>query len=272
MTLPIWKRSGTLAETFWKNGRADFPIYDMHGHMGPHSAIYMKRCEADDMVKHLRRIGVRRLVFSHHQVVLGDSRNAEVAEICRRHPDILRFYVGINPHYPERMKEDLKLFDSWAPYAVGLKFLADYHKVAVTDPAYEYALKVADERALPVLNHTWGFSRFSGGEVMLEIVNRYHRAQFFMGHSIYGQWDCAERCVKESAGNVYLELTAIPGERGVIEMLVNRVGSNRLLYGTDMPWFSEYQGVGGIVSADVSEDDMRNILYRNVEKLLGKDW
>ena len=34
----------------------------------------------------------------------------------------------------------------------------------------------------------------------------------------------------------------------------------------------EYQAVGGVVSADISEDDIRNILYRNADRLLGKDW
>ena len=81
-----------------------------------------------------------------------------------------------------------------------------------------------------------------------------------------------KRCVKESAGNVWLELTAVPGERGRIEDLVRRVGSKRILYGTDLPWFDEYQAVGGVVSADITEDDMRNILYRNAESILGKDW
>ena len=66
--------------------------------------------------------------------------------------------------------------------------------------------------------------------------------------------------------------TGVTGERGRIEDLVRRVGSDRILYGTDMPWFDEYQAVGGVVSADISEDDMRNILYRNAESILGKEW
>ena len=33
-----------------KNGKGDFPIYDMHGHMGPHYAIYFKRCEAPESI------------------------------------------------------------------------------------------------------------------------------------------------------------------------------------------------------------------------------
>ncbi|NMA19998.1 MAG: amidohydrolase family protein [Lentisphaerae bacterium] len=272
MKTAIWEKPGSIAEAYWKHGHADFPVYDMHGHMGCHYAIYFKRCEPADVVAHLKRAGVQRLVFSHHEALWGALRNEKVWEMCRQFPEHLRMYVSINPHFPENIKEDLAKFDQWAPYAVGLKFLADYHRVAVTDKAYEYALKFAEERALPILNHTWGGSACNGGPIMLEVAQKYPRIKFFMGHSIYGDWEYARRVVKETAGNVWLELTAIPGERGTIEKLVEMVGSERLLYGTDLPWFDEFQGIGGVLSAKITEDDMRNILYRNVERIFGKNW
>ena len=273
MTQAVWQKNGSLAEQFWKNGKVeDCPIYDMHGHMGPHYAIYMNRCEADAMVEHMRRIGVKKLVFSHHEVLFGDMRNAQVVGICKKFPDILRMYVGIVPRYPENIKEDLAQFDKWAPYAVGLKFLAGYYNIPVTDKAWKYALDFANERGLPILNHTWGNNPCNGGPVMLEIAQKYENIRFFMGHSIYGDWDYAEKVVKETAGNVWLELTAIPGELGKVEMLVKRVGSERLLYGTDMPWFDEFQGVGGILAAEISDEDKRNILYKNAERILGNEW
>ena len=118
--------------------------------------------------------------------------------------------------------------------------------------------------------HTWGNIPENNGKVLLEAVQKYSRLKFFLAHCIYGEWDYAERCVKESNGNVWLELTAIPGVRGLVENLVNRVGSKRLLFGTDMPWFDEYQAVGGILSARITDEDRHNILYRNAENILGK--
>ena len=66
-------------------------------------------------------------------------------------------------------------------------------------------------------------------------------------------------------------MTAIPGDHGIIEMLCEKVGSEKLLFGTDMPWFDYHQAIGGVVSADISEEDMHNILHCNAEKLFGKN-
>ncbi len=268
----LWEQKDSIAYSLWNTGRVDFPIYDMHGHMGQHPAIFFKRGEPEDMVKHLKRAGIKRLVFSHHLALDGTMRNAEVCEICKRYPDILRMYVSINPNYPEYIKEDLAAMDKWAPYAIGLKLLADYHAHPVNGEKYRYALDFANERGIPVLCHTWGHSQYNGGKVMLDTVQKYPNAKFFMGHSIFGEWDMAERVVKESNNNVWLELTAIPGERGIIKMLCDAVGSERILYGTDMPWFDEYQAIGGVVSSGISEEEMKNILWHNPESILGENW
>ena len=141
----IWEKDGSIAQTLWQTGKADFPIYDMHAHMGKHFAQFHARCEAPEMIRHAQRIGVKRICFSHYSVLRGPASNSVAADVCRKYPDILRMYVGINPNYPERMRRDLADYDKYLPFAVGLKFLADYHKVKVTDPAYAYALDFASE-------------------------------------------------------------------------------------------------------------------------------
>ena len=271
MSSVLWEQN-TIAKALWTTGKVDFPIYDMHGHMGMHPAIYFHRGEPEEMVKHLKRAGIKHLVFSHHLALDGTMRNAEVCEICKRYPDILRMYVSINPNFQDNIKEDLALFDKWAPYAIGLKILADYHGVPCNNEKYKYALDFAEERSLPVLFHTWGRSPYNGGAIMMDVVQKYHKAKLFMGHCIFGEWDYAERVVKESAGNVWLELTAVPGERGLIKRLCEAVGSDRILFGTDMPWFDEFQAIGGVVSSGITEGEMKNILWHNPESILGKDW
>lgn len=268
MKTSIWEKPGSLAEKFWRDGKADFPIYDMHGHMGEHYAIHFKIHSPGSVVEHLKRIGVKRLVFSHHHSLMGGLlRNEKVLDMCKEFPDTLRMYMSIIPQLDDYIREDLKNFDNYLPYAVGLKFLGTYHVPNLGDKRYEYAYAFANERKIPILMHTWGQD-----DTLLPTLQKYPDAKFFLGHSCYGAWEYAARCVKENPGNVFLELTAIPGKRGFIERLVEYVGSENLLFGTDMPWFDEYQAVGGVLAADISDEDKLNILSRNAERILGKEW
>ncbi len=272
MVNAIWERENTLAHEFWVNGRADIPVYDMHGHMGHHPKIFLPGNTPERMREHLLRAGIKRLVFSHHGALHGHTRSEKVVDICRKFPDVFRMYIVINPNFPERIKEDLAQFDAWQPWCVGLKFHSDLHGPLASDPKYRYALDFANERKLLCLYHTWGGKTADNSAELEKVVSRYSRIKFFIGHCFYGEWDKLRPFAEAHPDNVWFELTSIPGDRGRIAELVESVGSERLIFGTDLPWFDEYQAVGGVLAADITDDDRRNILYRNVERILGKEW
>ena len=273
----IWNIPGSLANKFWERGwdfedpaTAPVPVYDMHGHMGSYNAIYFARAEAPEMVKHLMRSGVRRLVFSHHQSLWGEFRNAQVCDIVRKFPDTLRFYISINPHRPQYIEEDIALYDSFKPYVVGFKILPDYHRVKASDPRYSKPLEYANEHHLPVLVHTWTGSPFDDVDELIIIAKRYPNAVFFVGHSFANTAHAAQ--MADVCDNAFFELTSRPGHYGVLEEMVRTIGSNRIIFGTDMPWFDEFQHIGGVLAADISDADKENILYKNIDNLLGKNW
>jgi len=262
--------NSALAREFWEQGRsASCPIYDMHGHMGFYHSIYFPRPEAADMIRTMDECGVRMLAFSHHHALHSPELGNRLAvEAVRRYPDRLRAYCVINPNYPAQVEADLAALDDLIPDVfVGLKFLSDYHGVALTDercrPAWEYA----EERGLLVLAHTWGGSALDGPRVVREVAERYPRVKLLLGHSCHGEWDEAVALARDFS-NVYLELTAVFDDRGVLEKFVREVGSERLLFGTDLPWFDPHQAVGALLSADIDDEDRHNICHRNAEALL----
>jgi len=259
-----------LAREFWECGKsASCPIYDMHGHMGAWSAIYFPRGDVDAMIGTLDECGVRMLVFSHHAALLApDVGNQASVAAVRRYPERLRAYCVINPNYPAQIEADLASFDSRSDVYVGFKFLPDYHQVPLTDPRCRPAWEYADRRGLLVLTHTWGNSPYDGPAVVREIAERYPRVSLLLGHSLHGDWDAAVALARTYA-NVYLELTAVFDDRGVIEKFVREAGADRLLFGTDLPWFDPHHAVGVLLSADISDDDRHAICHRNAERLLG---
>jgi predicted TIM-barrel fold metal-dependent hydrolase len=99
------------------------------------------------------------------------------------------------------------------------------------------------------------------------MAQAYPRAKLLLGHSCHGEWDAAVQLAQDFA-NIYLELTAVFDDRGVLEKLVCEAGSDRLLFGTDLPWFDPHHAIGVLLSADISDDDRHNICHRNAERLL----
>ena len=259
-----------LAAEFWEKGRSEScPVYDMHGHMGEWYAIYFPHAQAADMVRSMDAAGVKLLCFAHHAALLSpDIGNRPAVEAVRQFPDRLRAYMAINPNYPDVIESDLAQFDDMRDVFVGLKMLASYHGVDLRDDRYRVALEFANERALPVLLHTWKGTAHNGPVQVRAIAAKYPRAQFLCGHSFHNDWDEAIAVARECP-NTYLELTAVLGYRGVIDVLCDGVGSERLLFGTDLPWFDEKHGVGALLSTSITDDDVHNICHRNAEKLLG---
>ena len=258
-----------LARAFWEHGRCDdCPVYDMHGHMGPFYAIYFPRPDAADMVGTMDEAGVRMLVFSHHAALFSpELGNQPSIDAVRQFPDRLRAYLAINPNYPERVAADLAAFDRHRDVFVGLKFLASYHGISMTDVRNRAAWEFADERSLLVLAHTWEGADYCGPAQVREIAQRYPHLKLLMGHSLHTNWDAAVRMVRDFP-NTYAELTAVLDDYGAIEKLVDQAGSDRMLFGTDLPWFDPHHGIGCLLSADITDEDRHNILHRNAETLL----
>jgi predicted TIM-barrel fold metal-dependent hydrolase len=208
------------------------------------------------------------LVFCHHDALFcPEIGNAANVEAVRKYPTRLRAYLGLLPHYPEQMARDLADFDRHRDVYVGLKFLAGYYQIPWDAPVFEPAWTFANERRLLVLAHTWAGSAFDGPAMARKIAPLYPHLQLLCGHSFYNDWDAAISIAKEFP-TIHLELTAVLSVRGVLERFVAAGLAKRILFGTDLPWFDPHQGIGAILSADISDDDRHCILHRNAERLL----
>ena len=258
-----------LAKEFYQKGRVEScPVIDIHGHMGPFYGIWMPNPSADEMVRDMDRAGVRLLCFAHHDALLcPDVGNAATVDAVRRHPDRLRGYVLINPNYPDEIASDLNAYDAHADVFVGLKLLASYHQKAWDHPAYVPAWEFADARGLMVLSHTWGGDRYCGEQMVEKIAGQYPNLKLLLAHCLHGRWDAAVQMAR-TFPNVYLDLCAVLDDRGVVETFVDAGLVDRILFGTDLPWFAPHQGIGALLSADITDEDRHKILHRNAEKLL----
>jgi len=256
-----------LIKEFLEKGRSEScPVIDMHVHLGPFQGIYFPNPWPEDMIRTMDRCGVKMVVSSSHAALIDSRENVKMAEVVKKHPDRFRAYWVINPNYPERIDKEIVKFSKMEGF-VGLKFISDYHRYPLTSPRYEAALKYANEHKLLVLMHTWGNSAFDSPALVEKLAGKYSEVTFLMGHSGYGEWEKSIQIARDYP-NVYLELTAAYAVNGVIDWMVKEDGSNKIVFGTDLPWFDPHYGIGCVLFSRITDKDRHNILHRNAEELL----
>lgn len=249
----------------------DCPIIDFHAHMRTSSVGYLPAAEPERMLAAMDDCHVALALFSSHWALESPYHTDDDLEVVRNHPDRFRCYRVARPQN-ESVKHDLEMMELYADFHIGIKFHPDWHKTPMSDKAYAPYWAYADAHKLLCLSHTWGGSAYDGPNEAQKILERYPNLTFIAGHSFHGEWERACE-LAQAYPNLYLELTAVMDDRGALELFCERVGSERILFGCDMPWFSYWYYIGAICSADIDDRDRRNILYRNGMKLLSRyDW
>jgi len=259
-----------LAAAFWEKGRLDddCPIYDFHGHMGLEYNIYFPHASPDAMVESMKRAGTKKLAFCHHRALRYPEAEQENLNAAMKFPDYFLLYHGVIPHKTSP-KEALERVERYKEHYIGFKLHCDYHTTAITDPVYTPFLEYMNEHKLCALMHTWGFSEYDGVEVVAKVAEKYPNIHFFCAHCFHGDWlNGAKLCAQYP--NLNPDLTAVMDDCGAIELFCEHVGSDRVFFGTDLPWFDPQHAVGAILSADITDDDRRNIFYRNGIRLLNQ--
>ena len=252
----------------------DTPVIDFHCHVGSvgRSGFY---AYPDRYVRVMDAAGVDRACVNC--IWFGDHSHANdlVASFMAAYPDRFVGVAFVTPFYPEEAIGELeRAFDT-----LGTKFLKiypDYFGKPQDDPAYFPIYEWCNDRGLAVMSHCYFV--FDKETVTVQrryaaITERYPRIKWVLAHAGAGGGAGTEHHGAIDAArtlpNVYLETAAAWGEHGQIEAVVEAVGADRVLYGSDMPLFDMRNQVARIATADISGEDKRKILGLNAIKLLG---
>ncbi|OHB53034.1 MAG: hypothetical protein A2Y07_06445 [Planctomycetes bacterium GWF2_50_10] len=264
--------SSPLAAEFWQRGYSDdCPIIDFHGHMNEIGCGYLPRCRPENMLKSMDAHNVKMLLFCSHTALMAPALATEMdKKVVEMYPDRFRAYYALNANTTD-IKREFKHFQDNIHIYAGIKMLPDYFKRPINDPTYERFYDLCNDQKLLFLCHTWDNppSIYNGPTQAEEFLKKYPAVTFIAGHSFHPNWKQACRLCN-TYPNLYLELTAVLDERGPLEQLLASCGSQKLLFGTDLPWFNSLHGIGTILSTNMSDDDRKNIFFRNGNRILSK--
>ena len=261
-----------LAQHFWETGKLDCPILDFHAHMHEYAALTFPYTEAVDMAHTMDLCGTRWTLFCSH-IAMYDPFGGEQLQqrVVQEFPDYFRAYHSVISTYTDPDKHLQEMQDHPDVY-VGCKFLCDYYRTPLTASVHAPYLEYLNENHLLALIHTWGGSHCNGSDQVGIVAEKYPNITFICGHSFCDNFDYAYNRLK-NLDNIYYELTAVPIYRGFMERICENAGSDRLLFGSDLPWFATSHSIGCVLSADMTDDDRENIFWRNGDQILKRfDW
>jgi predicted TIM-barrel fold metal-dependent hydrolase len=243
------------------------PVIDMHCHCGSWERTTTPIKGPYAFVKSMNRCGIDKIVFSSFTAIHGETKtgNREAAEWVRKFPDRLFGYCVINPNYPDEVAGELAHCFEHAENFVGLKFHCQLHGAQLHDPGYERALAFASERKLPVLVHGGGQDRWD------EMGQKFPGANFIMAHAC--AWDGRDPVGRQlylrakDNPNIYVDLSGSPAHHHSVAALVDLIGAEKIIYGSDFPMFDFGFEVCRISLSELSDADKRKILSENALRI-----
>jgi uncharacterized protein len=241
-------------------------IFDAHCHLG-RGLDYSVSTES--LLKEMDGCGVERAVIvpADRQIAVANREgNDAVLEAMRQHPDRLTAFCTANPWFGESaLKEIQRAFDLGA---AGLKLHPVLQGFQIIDPVARPVVELAVARRKPVYFHT-GTAVSSPPFQLSELCLRYPEGRFIMGHLAYSDYWNDVVFAYKAAPNMFVETsTHLPV---VVRILVEAVGTERVLYGSNYPMNSMSLEIEKISRYITMAADLERVFASNLERLLAGD-
>jgi predicted TIM-barrel fold metal-dependent hydrolase len=242
-------------------------VIDSHCHMGPVSSFYVSSHDPEEMLGLADKLGIDILCVSHMAAIGPDYKfgNDKIAEGVKRFPDRFFGYAVVNPRYPDDVEPELaRCFGDLG--MKGIKIHATAHgNYPPDEPGYEPVWQYAEKLSVPVLIDV----PEGGYEKLDRVCRKYPMAKILLAHS-GGSYKMADQSIElaKKHRNVYLEITYTPRPYGMIEYLVEMIGAERVLYGSDWAYRDPRSQLGWAGYARIPLSDKKKILGGNMAHIL----
>jgi uncharacterized protein len=250
--------------------RSPIPVADAHGHIGTHPDFPIYAGEPADMVAVMDLLNIEKLAVTSILACYNDCPrgNAEVAQLLKQHPDRFWGYVTVNPNPPGQALAEL---EKWASLHTPplIKFHPSLHKYPVHGKHYRPIWDYAHQTHAVVLVHTWDSDPNCGPLLFPPIAREFPNARILLGHAGVtwrGYMQAMEAA--EAAPNLFLELAGSQHHRLILERAVERMGAERILFGSDLPFLDPSMTLAHVLTAWIPDTAKEQILRTNFLRLV----
>jgi len=252
-------------DAFVKKARSGIPfddevLIDSHCHFGYHFT-YVPYNTPEEIIANMDRIGVRHACFCTLEVgMIGDHtiHNERLAAFARAYPDRISAYFTPGLNYRDRLLDDYIEYDRKG-MNIGMKMHVYRQNFSITDDFLIPVFERINEKNGIVINHDFGIP-----DKLKSVIRCYPNISFISGHPRHDYIPLMRRY-----DNLYICTCASTAYQDVRHMAA-KAGSERIVVGSDFVVLDTAFGFGSVVFAEITEQEKRNILGLNMQRLLAR--
>jgi uncharacterized protein len=252
--------------------RSPVAVVDCHGHLGTHVDFPACQSDPESMLAVMDHLNIERLAVTSTLACYNDCPrgNAEVDALLGRFPTRFLGYVTVNPNPPGEALAELERWKHFHNPPL-IKLHPGLHHYPVTGEHYRSIWNYANRTAAVVLVHTWDSDPNCGPLLFPQLAQACPQARILLGHSGV-TWRGYHQAMEaaEQAPNLFLDLSGSQHHRLILERAVERLGAERILFGSDLPYLEASMTLAHVLTARIPEAARRRILRDNCLQLLGE--
>ena len=249
------------------------PVIDAHTHICPYhmSGWHQKydRTDTSLILEDLAQLGIDCIVTAPHPLLQErmEEANKIAADMAAKHLGKVYGYISIVPTCGmDAVKKELEAYRD-NPAFLGLKFLTGYHG-DLLQPEYEYAMDFADEMGCPVLCHE--YDNIPDRKEFVQALKTRHNMKLVIAHQGGGFASDTRACapIIRDHENAYMEICGSLDNALPLEAIVEMVGEDKVIFGTDAINVDPKYELGKVAFAPLRDEVKKKIFADNYLGLL----
>ena len=270
--------SNTYWNPFLAGKGAKCAVTDAHGHTGTiNTGWYLRDSGEAEQVRALDHefgtFNYEMFITSSGTALFGDPiEGNRQAELLMKNRKRFRGYLVYSPYYAEDFTE--KVLDDFFDrgFFVGFKFLPDYIKAPVDDKRWRPAFNYADRYHMPILVHTWD-GAYDSPAMLAGVAADYPDATVLFAHTgggEKGRMECEAIAQDPKYNNCMFEFCGSFCNNVEWSETLKKMDHRRVVFGTDASGHDIGWEMGRLLSMDIDDEKLENILGRNMRSILAK--
>lgn len=252
-----------------------FKIIDAHMHLGPNPARMVPDQQVESLVALMDHLGIERCISANRLSMMGQYEEGLANDLAASKISNGRIYSFClyDTRTPEAAVKSI-LAHKDDKRCVALKVLPINDSTHADDERYRPLWEVARTVDKAIMAHTWDVSSYNPSQVYAvagkfeKWLAEYPDVPFVFGHC-GGRYNGMKQAIElgKTYPNAYYDITGDLWQPGFLEALVDAVGADRVLYGSDYTMIDARPMLGVVCGAALTNIEKEKILYHTAARL-----